>query len=595
MAQRMANNEADERFRWDFVPLMADDQSFYKKIDELECKIQDLSSYQGKLKDKKTIVEFFKKERAYGEESEKPSLYAFLKYSQNMADPECVKLMQRAENLSVKLSSALSFVEPELSSLGVEILTQLKDDPELKNYDRIFENIIRHIPHTLSTKEEKLIAQMGAFTDYENTFSLLSDTEIDFGEVVDENGKAVKLDNSTYGLLVRSPKQEVRLEAHKQLHKGFSKYNKTISSNYLNELKKCKFLANTYNFKSFFEMSLFSEEVDQSVYFNLVDGVNRNLPLFYDYVEAKRRALGLTEFNIADCYAPVGSADGFELEFLDAYDKVIDALGVLGKDYTDVLKRARDERWIDVYPADAKRSGAFSVTTENANPYLMLNYLPTYRDISTIAHELGHSMHTYLTNQTQPYEKRRYETFVAEIASTVNELLLFRYFLKNAKTKEQKIYLLEGFLSDFYATVFRQTMFTEFQYTANELVNQDKPVSYQELNDIYQGLLEKYFGKGVQIHEYCKYEWSRIPHFYNSFYVYTYATGLISAINIVNNIENNGDEAVASYKKFLSSGCSDRPTELLKIAGVDITKPQTIDTAFNYYKRMLEEFKELIK
>lgn len=579
---------------WDLSPLMSDDESFFRAIKELEAEIDNLKSFEGKLNCKENIVAFFKEEKRIGEKSEKPYLYAFLKYSGNMSNNNNAKIMQTAENLSVKFSSALSFVEPELASLGVEFLTKLKNDKDLSDYDRILENVIRHIPHTLSKCEEKLIAEMGAFTDFENTFSLLSDTEINFGSVKDENGKIVKLDNSSYGMLLRSPSSVVRLSAHKKLHLGYKKYNKTISANFINEVKKCDFLAKAYKYKNYFEMSLYSEEVDTKVYTNLIDGVSKFLPLFYDYVEVKKKSLGLTEFNISDCYAPVGNVSGFDLPYDEAYNKVIEALSVLGDDYISVLKHAKTHGWIDVYPRDGKRSGAFSVTTENADPYVMLNYLPTYREISTIAHELGHSMHTYFTNHTQVYEKRRYETFVAEIASTVNEQLLFRYYLKNAKNDEQRKFLIESFLSDFYATVFRQTMFAEFQYKINNLVSEGDALSPEDLNNTYQKLLEKYFGRGVKIHEYCKYEWSRIPHFYNSFYVYTYATGLISAIAIVNNIEKFGQSAVQKYKEFLASGCSAKPTDILKKAGVDIEKPETIESAFAFYKEKLEELKSII-
>lgn len=580
---------------WDLSSVLKDDKSFFGEIKELEQKIEKLKSYDGKLNNKESIVEFFELEKEVGEKAERPYLYAFLKYAGNMADSNNSKLMQMAENLSVKMSTELSFVEPELVSLGKEKLEEFKNDKSLSNYNRIFEGVIRRIPHTLSTEQEKLIAGMGAFTDFDNTFSLLSDTEIKFGEVVDENGKKQVLDNSTYGMLLRSPSAEVRLETHKKLHSGYEKFNRTISANFVNELKKCDYLARAYNYEDYFTMSLESEEVEKSVYFNLVEGVNKFIPLFYDYVETKKRALNLKEFNIADCYATIGDGAGFDLTFDEAYQKVVEALAILGKDYTEVLTHAKTNGWIDVYPREGKRSGAFSVTTETLTPFVMLNYLPTYRDISTIAHELGHSMHTYFTNKTQVYEKRRYETFVAEIASTVNEQLLFRYYLKNAKNDEQKKFLLEGFLSDFYATVYRQTMFSEFQYEANRRVSAGESVTPDDLNNFYQSLLEKYFGEGVKIHEFCKYEWSRIPHFYSSFYVYTYATGLISAIAIANNIEKNGSEAVEKYKQLLSSGCSDKPTELLKIAGVDITDSKTIESAFGFYKEKLEQFKSLVK
>ncbi len=588
-------NNNNEKYIWDLSLVLDSDESFLRIIEEVQSQIPVIEKFKGKLNTKEKIVEYFDFSRELELKLARANLYTFLKYESNSLDAENIKAVERVDNLCVKISAVSSFVEPELAKLDDNFLIALKEDKSLERYNRIFEKILKDKPHTLSESEEKIISEMGAFADFSAVYDMLTDNELEFEPIEYKSGEKQVLNQATYGVFIRDEDQEIRKQAHEKLLKGFSKVNKTISVNYVNHLKKSDFYAKTYKHKDCFSMRLFNEEVEEGVYNALINAVHKNMTSFYDFVTVKKNILGLNEFNIYDAYAPMGNAKKFNLEYDNAYDIVVKSLGVLGEEYCDVLKKAYNNRWIDVYPNAGKRSGAFSVSTETGNPFVLLNYKSTYNDISTIAHEMGHSLHSYYSEKCQPHEKCDYEIFVAEIASTVNEIILFKSLLKNEKDKETRKFLISSFLENFYATVFRQTMFSEFEYFAHSKIASNEPLSFEELNNYYQELLELYFGKETQIHEFAKYEWSRISHFYRPFYVFKYATGYISALAIVENIEKNGQGAVDNYIEFLSGGCSKRPSELLKIAGVDILNEATFESAFNYYKKMIEELRLMEK
>ena len=553
--------------------------------------MSQFETFKGKLNTKEKIVNYFELSREVELKLSRVNLYAFLKYEADSLNPEHLRFVEMVDNLFVKFSALNSFANPELSKLSDEFLNNLKEDAELKCYNRIFESIIKNKPHTLDEVQEKLISEMGAFSDFSAGYDMLTDNEIEFECVTDEQGNERVLNQATYGELVRDSSQIIRKQAHENLLKGFSKFNKSISVNYINHLKKSNFYAKTFKTERSVIMKV--HKVEEDVYNALIKSVHKNIPLFYEFVNVKKELLGLEVFNIFDAYAPLGNANKFNLSYEKAYEVVIEALSVLGEEYVGVLKKAYENRWIDVFYNEGKRSGAFSVSCETGNPFVLLNYKPTYNDISTIAHEMGHSMHSYYSEKFQPHEKCDYEIFVAEIASTVNEILLFKHLLRKENDSETRKFLISSFLENFYATVFRQTMFSEFEYYAHSKTSNDDPLSFEELNTYYQQLLELYFGNDTKIHEYAKFEWSRISHFYRPFYVFKYATGYISALAIVENIEKGGQIAVDNYIKFLSGGCSARPSELLKIAGVDILKSETFESAFAYYKSMIDELKKL--
>lgn len=589
----MKREDIAEKYKWDLSLVLKDKESFLTLLNKIKSEAQILASFENKLNCRENILAYLEKDAELDKNLGRVYLYAMLRVNSDTSDSEALSMMDMVENLSVEISKMLAFVMPELAKLDDKFLMELENDSSISKYSRIFEDIIKQKPHTLSVNEERIVAGIGAFSDFNNTFSMLDNVEIKFEDAIDKKGKAHKLTNATYGLLMRSDDAILRENAHINMHKAYSSFNLTLASNYINQIKKSDYFAKTYHFNSTFNKALFNEEVSEEVYNKLIFNVHKNLNKFFKFCKLKKEFLGKSCLTIADMYAPIEKSSSLSLSFEEAYDVVLKALSVLGEDYISVLKRARDERWIDVFPNDGKQGGAFSVSCETGNPFVLLNYNKTYNDISTIAHELGHAMHSYYSEHTQPHEKCDYVIFVAEVASTVNEVLLCKYLLNNSSDKKLKRFLISSLLEDFYATVFRQTMFSEFEFAVHSLVNTGKPITYKELNEEYNKLQQQYFGSAVKLHKYAKYEWSRIPHFYRPFYVYKYATGFICAIAIADRIEKLGETAVNDYKEFLKSGCKADPITLLKIAGVDITDDKTYEEAFNYYGQLIEELKNL--
>lgn len=589
----MKRKDIAEKYKWNLGLVLSGKEEFYLKCEEIKRDAKTLSFYEGKLTTKEAIFDFIKKDGEMDKKLGRVYLYAMLRVNADNSDPEALTFMDVVTNLSVEISMLLAFVSPELSNLSDEFLVSLMNDLEHPECKRLFEEIIRQKPHTLTTNEEKLLAGIGAFSDFDNTFSMLDNVEIKFDDVLDSLGKPHKLTNASYGLLMRSSDKVLRANTHYAMHKRYADFNLTLSANYINQLKKSDYFAKTYKYKSTLNKALFNEEVSPEVYEKLIKNVHANLGQFNKFCKLKKRILGLENLTIADMYAPICKCGALNKTFEEAYEIVLSALSVLGEDYTEILKKAKSERWIDVFPSDNKQGGAFSVSSETGNPFVLLNYNKTYNDISTIAHELGHAMHSYLSEHNQPHETCDYVIFVAEVASTVNEVLLCKHLIKNSEDIKLKKFLISSLLEDFYATVFRQTMFSEFEEAVHGKVNAGEPVTYKELNAEYDRLQKLYFGGGVKLHKYAKYEWSRIPHFYRPFYVYKYATGFICAIAIAERIERLGKVAVEDYKKFLKSGSSADPVSLLKIAGVDISADETYEQAFKFYGELIKDLNKL--
>ena len=588
----MKRKDIEEKYKWDLSLVLKSDNEFFASIKEIKEKIASLVKYKGKLTNSDNVYLFFKQEEDLDRIIDRVYLYAFLKKSADGSDSVALKLYEQAQNAFYEVGEKLSFVQVELSKLDEKVLKSFLKEERFKNYDRTIDAIIRNKPHILSEPEEVILSQIGKFADFDATFDCLDNVEIKFAPVKLSDGKKVPLTNASYSVLIKDDDRNVRRQVHNNLHKGFSKFNLTLSQNYINYLKKCEFFAKTYKFKSCFDSALFHEEVDKSVYENLIKSVHTNLPLFYDFVEEKRKKLNIDKINIYDMYATTAKGVDFNKSFEESFEIVKKVLAPMGNEYLSILDKAKDNRWIDVFPSDGKDSGAFSISCDTGNPFVMLNFAPCYNEISTMAHELGHAMHSYYSDKTQPYAKRDYVIFVAEVASTVNELLLDRYFLKNGNDKGLKRYIIDSILGKYYSTIFRQTMFSEFEYKAHDLVVKNKPIAFDELNKIYSRLQKLYFGPNVERSKYAKYEWSRIPHFYRSFYVYKYATGLIAAIIISDKLINEKGY-FEKYKKFLSGGCSTDPISLLKLADVDMMNKKTFDNAFNFYRELIDEYKKI--
>ena len=406
------------------------------------------------------------------------------------------------------------------------------------------------------------------------------------------DGKKVKLTHGTYAQLLQSPDQNVRKAAFTTYYKGYENLLNTLTAVYAGSVKSDVFSATARGYKSCLEAAMFNENVPECVYTNLIESVDENCKYVHDYVAYRKTALGVERLNMYDMYVPIVEGADMSLPFEEAFDLVKKGLSVMGDEYAGLLQKAHDERWMDVYETENKRSGAYSWGSYSTKPFVLLNYSATIHDIFTIAHELGHSMHSYYSNHTQPYSKAGYAIFVAEVASTVNEVLLLKYLLSTTTDKKMKKYLLSYYLDMFRTTLFRQTMFAEFEKISHDMEQKGKPLTPKSLSDAYMKLNKKYYGPAVTHNKQIATEWARIPHFYNAFYVYKYATGITSAVNIANSILKD-NSFVAQYKKFLSAGGSDSPYEILKIAGVDLATRAPFDFAMNEFKDTLEQLKAL--
>lgn len=579
---------AENKYEWDFSLLYKTDEDFQADIDYVISQTEKIKSYEGKLNNKTDIVAYLKDFEKLMRVVYRLDLYAMMKVDKDTTNPKNIEISEKISGLVTDFSIATAFVSPELAKNSDEFLTELKNDKELQEYSRFFEEIIRDKKHTLTKEKEELMAGISNFTDFSEAFSKFANVEIKFDDITLANGEKRELTNSNYLAFAMCADREVRRQAHENLHKGFSKFNLTLSNNYINYLKRSDFFVKTYKFNSKFDMSMYNEEVDKSVYEKLIENVHKFIPLYQKALKLKAKELNVSEFLISDINAPISEVMQ-DINYETAVKTVLDMVKVMGEDYFAQASKYFTNQSIDVFPQRGKNSGAYSASCQIGKQFMLLNYDNTYNSVSTLAHELGHTMHSYYSEKNQPFYNQSYAIFVAEVASTVNEVLLANKLMNETTDKDVKKFLAESILGEFNASVFRQTMFSEFEYFAHNEISSKHPLTFEGLNEAYKNLQEKYFGGVVKLHEYAKYEWSRIPHFYRGFYVYKYATGFISAVSIAQNIETKGSEYVENcYKKFLSAGSSMDPVSILKLAEVDISSDQPYKNAFEYYDKLLQ-------
>ena len=518
-----------------------------------------------------------------------------MKSDEDTSNTHYQKMKGEVQNLNVLVSSTTSFVVPELIQSDYSLIEQyIAELPELACYKRMLKDIYRFKKYTLSKKEEKIISKLSKVLDSSSlTANLVRNSDLTFGTITDEEGREVELTNSNFTKYMESSNRDVRKQAFYTLYQGYEKVKNTLASTLASQVETNVAIADIRGYKSALEMSLFGSNVDVNIYHNLIKVVNDNLHVLHKYYNLKKEYLKLDELNLYDVYAPLVEEENNVYKFEKAKEIVINALSVLGEKYINDLKRAFDEKWIDIYPNKGKRSGAYSWGCYDSYPYILLNYHERFNDVSTLAHELGHSMHSFYSRKHNEYQDAHYEIFVAEVASIVNELLLYRYMIDNSNDKKQKLNILNNILELFRGTLFRQTMFAEFELEIYNLVNNNEVLTHDTLSKIYYDLNKKYFGDNVVVNEEIKYEWARIPHFYTSFYVYQYATGMAAACAIVNDIINKGEDAINKYLEFLKTGGRDYPVELLKIAGVDLSKPEPIKEAIKLFEKTIDEFIKL--
>ena len=587
--------DVPENLKWrtqDMFESVVDWNALYEKTE----KCIDFSKYEGKLNNAETVKKCFDELYSVMGDIELLSVYAFMKHDEDSRDSGSMALLSRIDDLEVRFSSAVAFITPELTALDVETLASFANNPDLKDYDYELKGIIKDKAHVLGKEAEGMLAMGGqVYSSFRTIFGMINNADLPFPEIT-VRGKKVKVSHGTYGVLMQDPDRAVRRKTFKAFYGAFIGLINTISATYIANVNKDVYLSRVRKYNGCLDHALSNEDVSPEVYHNLIDSVNKGMKTMHEYVAVRKKELGYKELHMYDVYTPLVEGADLGLDYEDAFKLVKEGLKPLGEEYGKLLQRAHDERWIDVEETEGKRSGAYSICVYKCpHPYVLLNYQKTTNEVFTIAHELGHAMHSFHSNAAQPQSKANYRIFVAEVASTVNEVLLLKYLLKKTEDKKLKRYLLNYYMDMIKGTLFRQTMFAEFEDFAHSQVEKGIPVTKDSLCEAYLNLNKKYFGKSMVSVPEIDYEWARIPHFYNAFYVYKYATGITSAITIAERIYNEGEPAVKDYFKFLSSGGSDCPVELLKLAGVDLTSRKPFEAAMASFEDALNQFKALGK
>ena len=588
--------EIEDKYKWDLTKIYKDEKEWQKDFDDVKEKILKVLEYKDSfLSNGKKLYEYLKYDEEVSRKLEKIYYYAHLNYDADTLDEKYKVMTNKVSDLFTKYNELSSFVVPEILKLDEEKLnTFYKDEERLEDYRFSIENIYRFKNHTLDEEKEKMLSNLSkCLSNPEETYEALTDSDFEYDYITDEKGNKVKFNESNYSLFIKSKDRSVRKKAFEMLHNKYKKYIRTITSTYKGEVETNVVLAKIRNYDSAISASLYSDNVPVDIYNNLIKVVNDNMDVLYDYYDLKREILSLDRLHMYDTYVEIINKIDKKYSFDEAKEIVMEALSILGDKYIKNLKKAFDEKWIDIYHSKGKRSGAYSSGNFDVNPYVLLNFEGTLNDVSTLAHELGHSMHTYLSCKNNPYQYSSYEIFVAEVASTVNELLLANYMLKNSKNKDEKLAIINHILDLYKATLYRQTMFAEFEKETHKLREKGEVLTSDLLSNTYYNLVKKYFGPNVLCDDLIKYEWARIPHFYYNFYVYKYATGISAASYIVDGILNNKEGALENYINFLKTGGSMYPLDELKIAGVNLNSKSVVLSAIKTFEKYLKEFKDI--
>ena len=591
----MGKNRQDvpQNLKWRLDDIFASVEEWNKTYDEVAAML-DFKKYEGKLSDPDTLFECLEEINKVSYKLSHLAVYASMWHDEDTRNSEAMALDSRVELIWMQFAGAVAFVNPELTALPTEYLESLITDERFADYDYTIRQTIKNKPHVLSKEIETLLSQEGTiFGGFQKIFGMIDNADFPY-PTTKVDGEKVQVTHGMYGVLLHHPDRKVRREAFRAYYKAYIGLINTITATYSGNVEKDVFMARTRKYGSALEMSMAREDVDVKVYKNLLRSVKKGLPLLHRYYRDKKKLMGLKSMHMYDVYvSPVEDAE-LKLDYEDAFKVVKEGLLPLGERYQALLQEAHDNGWIDVEETEGKRSGAYSSSVHGLkHPYVLLNYQKTTGDVFTIAHELGHAMHSYFSESTQPQEKSGYTLFVAEVASTVNEVLLLKYLMKTTTDEKLKKYLLSYYMDMLKGTLFRQTQFAEFEYIAHDMCEKGQPLTKDALCKVYHDLNKKYYGRSVVSDDEIAYEWARIPHFYRAFYVYKYATGIITAVSIAERIYNEGQTAVDDYFKFLSAGGSDSPVELLKLAGVDLTKMDAFDSCMASFKSALEEFESL--
>lgn len=590
----MKRSEISSCYKWDLDAIYKTEDEFNKEYNEILEKIKSISNYKETfLNSANDLYNFMKDTEYISLRLDKLYSYAHMHYDEDTSNTKYQEFDGRVKDLIDKYAVTMAGSDSIILKNYDQILKYTEEDERLVYFKKEFDDIYRFKDHILSEEEEQILSSLSrALFNGEETYSYLTDTDMKFGNIIDEDGNEVELTESNYPVYRISSDRRVRKDVFKQLLSTYGNYKNTLASTLSGHINSLCKLAKINKFSSSMEASLFNEEIDVKVYNNLIDNISKNLDCLYKYFDLKKEILGVSELHLYDTYAKVVDDFKKKYSFEEAKEMVIEATKPLGEEYTKNLKRAFDEKWIDVYPNECKKGGAYSGGSYLTYPYLLLNYEGMYDDVSTLAHELGHSMHSYFTRTNNPPITGDYKIFVAEVASLVNEVLLSKYMIKNCKDKNEKLAIINNLLDLYKATIFRQVMFAEFEKDINSYVEDDGVLTQEWLCNRYYDLNKKYYGDRVVVDDEIKYEWMRVPHFYYDFYVYKYAIGLCCASRIVDNILSGKEGSLDKYINFLSSGCRKSPLELLKDTDCDLTSNEVIDSAIKIFKDLVLEFEK---
>ena len=587
----------ESKYNWNLKEIFESREDFNKTKKELEEDLESINGYQRKLCSSSdnlyNCYNLYEKalekyERLYG--------YGMLYYNLDMSNQDGIKLYKEVESLGTDFSTKTSFMTPEItySQKGV-IEKYLSEDKRLDRYKRDILDILKEKEHILSKEEENLLANYSElFSAPENTFDILTNAEFKFGNLKDENGEEVELTESNYTLYLKSQNERVRKEAFELMYKQYSKFINTITELYLADVKATSVSAKLRKYKSSLEKAVLNDDASLKVYDSLIDSIHEGLHVNHEFIDLKKKILNKQEFHMYDLYVNPFEIEKDEITYEDARKEVENALAVMGEEYVNKLKEAFDNNWIDVYAKPNKKGGAYSMGIYGIHPFVLLNFVNSKRDVSTIAHELGHSMHSYYSSSNQTIIDADYTIMTAEVASTVNEILLSQYQIEHEEDKTKKAELIYELLEMIRATLFRQSMFAEFEKIVHEKIENGETLSSEDLNEIYYSLNKEYFGNNMIVDENIKYEWARIPHFYSDFYVYKYATGISAAISIATKILKQGEPFVKRYIEMLKQGCSKKSIDLLKMVDVDLESKDVYKDAINFYNEKMKELEKLV-
>lgn len=591
----MERKDIDQKLKWDTTSIYEKDEDFYEDIENVKNLADKLVGFKGKITASlDNFKDFIKLDEEFSRKLEKACVYASLKSDEDTRVTKYQEMDQVATNTYVALTEALSFVRPELLATDQEKIKEYLKDPEIAHLYHYFEDIARYKDHTLDEKSEQIIASFGKTAQNPSaTYMIFSNADMSFPSV-EKDGEEIEITDANFVNLQQDKDRDFRREVYEKYYKTYRQFSNTLASTLDGDFSAHNTEAKLRGFSSAREMSLFANNLPEEIYDNLLEVVHDNVDIHRDYTTLRKEFLGVDDLGFHDIYMPLVKDYDRKIEFDEAKEIVLEAIKPLGEEYVEVARKGFETGWFDVCPNKGKRGGAYSSGSYDTQPFILLNYTNTIDDVFTVIHELGHSMHSYYTRSSQEYQYGSYSIFLAEIASTTNELLLLDYMLKNSKSEEETAYLLNYFVNQFKSTVFRQTMFAEFEHKVNKLVERGEPIPAERLHGIYKELNEDLFGEDIEVDEFISAEWARIPHFYMFYYVFQYATGFMSAVALSQKILHGTDEDRAAYLNYLKAGESEYPLEVLKKAGVDMTGKDAMQKAMDVARDALKDLREAI-